>query len=379
MDFCVTEEMTLPECSQESLPSNKLYNYYSIRGRDSSYICSPLNKDLKLIQPGIERWELENILQKKIEERLHYQPSSEKVLKRMLEMADVNHDGNINLPEANNMWLMLNNKHSFYILALAGKSYVPSIKDFCGSCLEVEKIMNKINVKSESYFQKVLQIKPQWFMPEWNYRCKIAIGILEFFLDAISFNPNDEFGNESLYLCSSIEESFGNTFNNEAMLINYDNILNGRELQKKLLSRYCASDSDCIYSQQCKTRCNLKNNRCTSSLVKPQIVQYCDFLKSYLLDNQNVTHILEPILEKCLDLKSISDHEIDLYAKNEMPLSYQKHAMFIERTKYWNESMNYAYVTNKLRTTLWNFVKFSKEPQKARKKTTKQPEITNHK
>ena len=68
-------------------------------------------------------------------------------------MADVNHDGNINLPEANNMWLMLNNKHSFYILALAGKSYVPSIKDFCGSCLEVEKIMNKINVKSECNFK----------------------------------------------------------------------------------------------------------------------------------------------------------------------------------------------------------------------------------
>ena len=29
-----------------------------------------------------------------------------------------------------------------------------------------------------------------WYWPEWNHRAKISIGILEFFLDIVSFNPN---------------------------------------------------------------------------------------------------------------------------------------------------------------------------------------------
>ena len=88
-----------------------------------------------------------------------------------------------------------------------------------------------------------------------------------------------------------------------------------------------------------------------------QIVQYCIFLKSYLLgnilklkkfvrfnfeyvffheiENTNVTHILEPILDKCIGLKTISiNNQIGLYEKNEMPLSYEKHEMFVERSKY---------------------------------------------
>ncbi len=67
-------------------------------------------------------------------------------------MGDVNHDGKINLPEANNLWMLLNNKHSYYMLALAGKSYVPVIKNFCGSCMEIEKITNQISVRTECKF-----------------------------------------------------------------------------------------------------------------------------------------------------------------------------------------------------------------------------------
>jgi len=123
----------------------------------------------------------------------------------------------------------------------------------------------------------------KWFMPNWNYRCKISIGILEFFLDNVSFNPNDEFGDESLYLCSSIEQSFASTFINEAKLINYDKIINGRDLRELLADRTCYGDEDCIYTKQCQSRCDQKTNKCTSELVKPQLTYFCSFLRDYLL------------------------------------------------------------------------------------------------
>lgn len=135
----------------------------------------------------------------------------------------------------------------------------------------------------KAYLESVLPISFNWFWPDWNYRCKISLGILEFFLDAVSFNPNDEFGSDSLYLCSSIETSFGVTFYNEAKITNYNQLLNGRELQQQLSDVYCYSDGDCVYTKMCQTRCNLKTNRCTSDMVKPQIVQYCMFLREYLL------------------------------------------------------------------------------------------------
>ena len=118
-----------------------------------------------------------------------------------------------------------------------------------------------------------------WYWPEWNHRAKISIGILEFFLDIVSFNPNDDFGLDSLYLCSPIETSFGYTFKNEAKLINYDNLISQRELRDIMKQRSCQSDLDCVYTDECAARCELSTNTCTSNLVHPQIFNYCKFIR----------------------------------------------------------------------------------------------------
>lgn len=136
----------------------------------------------------------------------------------------------------------------------------------------------------------VFPINFKWFIPDWNYRCKISIGILEFFLDSVSFNPNDEFGDDSLYLCSPIEHSFASTFLNDAKLVNYDEVMNGRDLRELLAEQTCYSDDDCIYTKQCQTRCDTRTNLCTSELVKPQIAYFCSFLRDYLF-GKITTHI----------------------------------------------------------------------------------------
>jgi hypothetical protein len=208
----------------------------------------------------------------------------------------------------------------------------------------------------------------KWFWPEWNYRAKHGIGILEFFLDLVSFNPNDEFGDDSLLLCSPIASSFGYTFTNEAKLINFDHLISMKELDSILSNRYCKSDLDCVYTDECLAKCDLSTNKCTSDLVKPQIAIYCTFLKDYLKDN--MTEELLPILSKCENLNFIKSDN-DLYEKNEMPLSFEKHKIYLKQSHYWKSSLDFALVTNKLRTTLWEYIKFVKDPIKSTKKTTK--------
>jgi len=283
MDMCIQKSIYIPNCAEDRLCPNPYYSYYSAKGFESTFICASRDKHVPLFTKEIEITEFYSLLSKKIEERIHHPPTAEKTMSELIKLADVNFDQKISLAEANNIWLLANNRHTFYMITLAGKSYIPEIKNFCGSFVEVEQILNQIYLKKESYLESVLPINFNWFWPDWNYRCKIALGILEFFIDAVSFNPNDEFGADSLFLCSPIESSFGATFINEAKLTNYNDILNGRELQAKLAGVYCQNDADCLYTQQCHTKCNLNTNKCTSDLIKPQIVYFCEFVQAYLL------------------------------------------------------------------------------------------------
>lgn len=370
-DLCFDETFKIPDCPDNRLYAGDHYKYYNMKPIESSYVCPSINSKVKLIEEQITYADLEYILTKKIGDRLHHPLSVQMVVSRVLKMVDVNHDGKIDLTEANNLWLLLNNKHTFYMLVLENKSYIPEIKDFCGSFVEIEQILNQvilINKKTDSLINSVFPMKNfQWFMLDWNYRCKISIGILEFFLDSVSFNPNDEFGDDSLYLCSPIEHSFASTFLNEAKLVNYDEVMNGRDLRELLAEQTCYSDEDCIYTKQCQTRCDIKTNLCTSELVKPQVAYFCTFLRDYLLDNTNVTETLEPLIERCEKLESFGKYSNSMYIKNERPMNYEHHKIFVKQLNYWNNSNEYALVTNKLMNTLWEYIKLAKDPQKKKK------------
>jgi hypothetical protein len=219
----------------------------------------------------------------------------------------------------------------------------------------------------------VLMNSNKWSNLEWHHKCKISYGILEFFLDIISFNPNDEFGNDSLYLCSPIETSFGFTFTNDAKLLFYDELYKASELKQLLQYRNCKTDADCNYNKQCTTKCDVSTNKCTGHLVQPQIVDFCVFIKNNLLEYQNVTPILKPIIDRCLDIKTlpISEKNIFLYEKNEMPLSFAKYKAYLAQSNYWNKSIELALVSNELTKQLWDLVKYVKDPVKSTKPNQK--------
>lgn len=138
---------------------------------------------------------------------------------------------------------------------------------------------------------------------------------------------------------------------------------------KKLSDRYCKSDLDCVYNNQCSTRCDTETNKCTYYLSKPQIVTYCEFLNKFLNDNSNVTQVLGSLIEECLNIKTLIEKKSLVYDKNEMPVSFEKHRVYMAKSEYWKNSMEFATFINKLHMTLWDWIKFSQDPVKSTKKT----------
>jgi len=187
---------------------------------------------------------------------------------------------------------------------------------------------------------------------------------LEFFLDAVSFNLNDEFGEDSIYLCSPIITSFGYNKLKEIKLIDYERIFTGKQLKEKFSNRKCKSDVDCVYNEQCGMTCH--QSTCTHYSSIPQIVNYCVFLRNYFTNSNSIATEFESLLNECLEIKTlkpISDEII--FGKNEMPLNFNKHNLFKSRATYWELANNYTRITSELRHFLWEQIKFYSE------KTTK--------
>ncbi len=195
------------------------------------------------------------------------------------------------------------------------------------------------------------------------------MGILEFFTEASQFNPNDEFGPDSIYLCSPIQDSFGYTFFFETKLTNYENLLSGNDLTKKLENVHCQTNSDCFYTTECTTKCI--QNKCSHYLTKPQLVDFCSFVKLFLIDLNDVLKKLEPILDKCLKLETnfIQDKSI-LFSKNQLLSNFEEYDKFLQLENYWNKSVDYSTTIENLRSSLWNMIRFVDDPKKKTNKKT---------
>ena len=203
------------------------------------------------------------------------------------------------------------------------------------------------------------------------HKLKIALGILEFFLDAVSHNPNDDFSAETIYLCSSIESSFGFTFINEAKLIDYDYLFSGQELKKKLNHKECSSDADCFYSDQCTTTCDLNLRKCTHQLSFLQVTVFCEFFQKFIDSNSELKIQFEPLIKKCLKLKPfyLINQDDNL---NKVKSDSDEQTAFLKNRAYLNASMEYTLTTKSLFDKIWGMIKLINDPVKP-KKTTRKP------
>ena len=115
-----------------------------------------------------------------------------------------------------------------------------------------------------------------------------------------------------------------------AKLINFEALISSRQLEEQLADRKCKNDSDCVYNEQCAATCNKDTKKCTGHLSRPQLIYYCLFLRKYLLDNKNITHLLESLLDKCESLKPIVSVNSVMFARNNMPLRYKSRVFLFQ-------------------------------------------------
>jgi hypothetical protein len=196
---------------------------------------------------------------------------------------------------------------------------------------------------------------------------KIALSILEFYMDAPLFNPNDEFGPDSLYLCSKVRKSFGFSYFLDGKLLNYDHVYTARELKQLLSNRTCERDQDCFFTDECITKC--VENKCSEYLIQPQLVVFCEFAKDYLY--QEIYHgkdkTLFELIEECVKLKSLYVNSGILYGK----LNSTDKKIAEDRKAYIDYSIEYSIFTYKLHHALWNEIRLLPTPVRQKLKLTK--------
>ena len=370
---------------------------------DAAIFCNILDIENRI--ENIERYyskprknisliEFEEMIVDLIASKLDYMPQIYEKIEFLFDFADVNRDEMISLPEARSLWSLLDNKHTFYMLMLNGRHYVPRILRFCGDIIEIEQLTSTylFSIKDDSFLPSIFPMSYKWTWPSWVYRVKIVIGILEFMLESESFNRNDEYGYNSLYLCSPIETSFGYNYAYDVKLVNFEDLLTARELESKQSDRYCSYDTDCVYTDTCVAKCDKLTNRCTSYLAEPQVVSLCKFMKIYLLDQDslelndtklNLANSFKDILKRCWKLSNITlDNSLFSFAmskvrKTNSIMRFNKSSDSMSKSLIINESINrhlnlgfameYSLFSNELKSLLWSFIRFTKDPAKPKK------------
>ena len=144
----------------------------------------------------------------------------------------------------------------------------------------------------------------------------------------------------------------------EAKLIDFDHLISSKQLNDQLVNRRCSSDSDCQYNHLCTTKCNLKTKRCTLQLNNLQIINYCRFVERYLFDSDEFKKNMQPIIQRCLTIKSFDDDQFMssnksvMYLKNEMPIRFNNLKTHIAQSQYWKLSTDYTNIINELQSSL---------------------------
>ena len=258
---------------------------------------------------------------------------------RILDIADVNNDGKVSLPEARSMWALLQEKEFLMMMVLGNSDYIPRLKGFCGNMYIMEGIYSSRLFGAEfpsvidyllpgsisKYFKRKIA-------PSWPDRAHIVVGLLEF-VEEILDGP---VGN--LYMCDVNERGIGYTINSDVKVLKVDGVLTEQTVQMTLRERACTTSSDCTLGENCHSFCDSATGKCSGEIIQPNLQLVCHMLHDYLLDNSphEIKAQLVELLNKCEGLKKTST----------------------------NMHMDHSLVLNNLRSLLWNQIshlkKFSK-------------------
>ena len=138
----------------------------------------------------------------------------------------------------------------------------------------------------------------RWFLPSWERRAKVSLGLLDLVFDLY------EDHRLRFFLCDLRPSSLGHSATYEALLTATRHVVTAAMLARALSNRTCSHDHHCRFSAGCTTMCDTAQQRCTGEVTKPTLWQACLLLREYLLFDapRRLAATLERLLGRCSHL-----------------------------------------------------------------------------
>ncbi|XP_070177305.1 divergent protein kinase domain 1B-like [Littorina saxatilis] len=219
--------------------------------------------------------------------------------RELKKFGDFNDDGKLSLGEAQSLWRLVH-KREFLVMFIFQHSYgFPALNGTCGSLFgfqypDVSAIYNKnvfpLNILSSSAHT--------WFLPSWQQRAKVAVGILDVMFDIYEDN------HIKFFMCDVKPTAIGHGPTHEAIVTDARHIYSSAMLANALENRTCSHDHHCHFSHYCTTMCDTRRQQCTGEITKPTLWQACHLLREYLLFDAppKLKPTLERLLSRCSHL-----------------------------------------------------------------------------
>ncbi|KAL8625898.1 hypothetical protein ACOMHN_012490 [Nucella lapillus] len=221
------------------------------------------------------------------------------LVRQLKKFADFNEDGKLSLGEAQSLWRLVHDKEFLVIFLFQHSIIFPTLNGTCGSVFgfqfpDESKLYDKdlfpLHLMSANAYR--------WFLPSWEQRAKVAVGVLDLMFDIYEEN------HIKFFMCDITPSVIGYTNNHEALVTDARNVFSSTMLANALQNRTCSQDHHCHFSTYCTTICDPLQRRCTGEVTKPTLWQTCLLLKEYILFDapEKVRVTLDRLLQRCSHL-----------------------------------------------------------------------------
>ena len=229
---------------------------------------------------------------------------------KIVNIADINHDGKVSLPEARSMWALLQGAEFLMMMVLPNSEYIPKLLGFCGDLYITEGVISYrlYGVDFPSFFnflfpERLKKSINHMAAPDWPQKAHIGVGLLEF-VEEIFDGPT---GN--LLMCNVNERMIGYNANFDVKILNVVDIYTEKTVSSALQDqRLCRTASDCVFGASCRSFCDSDTGRCSGDIVRPNLQRVCERLYDFLLHSapSAISTQLKKGLDKCVALEKTS-------------------------------------------------------------------------